>query len=228
MRRTYYVVCDPSKPTLKKFLCNSPYKPEEATGTTGTWTLQQGLSTDDCPGIGTWVDATVPALASTALYREGHCMSSSIKVNARPVAAALDSELNNLHEAGIMLHKGTGSGDLPGTVIDTNQNNFDYLSQLPNTKTGVTAVVWGGRNKAAALSQTYSFKGTNGLKVQSDGIFHSDAYPSEKDWYTVGIYPRNNTRFALGDVPVQHEITVQIDYVCKLSEANSGLISQGV
>jgi hypothetical protein len=61
----------------------------------------------------------------------------------------------------------------------------------------------------------------------SDASFRNDAYPNEKDFFDLAIYPRDVAQFLIGDTLVEHSVDILLTYNVRLWEPNTSVDNVG-
>jgi hypothetical protein len=225
LRRTFNVTPTAGVPMRIAHYANSAYAPWF--DSLGTWQVQNGNLTDSCNKLSEWLDKNTPVAPNTAKYREGAVVSSSIVCNVKPNPASATTHATHLTEAVVLLHAATASSDWPTSNIDHQTHNAEILSRMPHTKKGKTSVGWNGNHIGCKLSMDYNFKQFNYGKTMSDASFRNDAYPNEKDFFDLAIYPRDVAQFLTGDTLVEHSVDILLTYNVRLWEPNTSVDNVG-
>lgn len=222
------------------FYANSPYGPLQVTyPSTGWWTQQVGSITDSATGLSEWVTIKHPGSDETAKYRTAYCIGSRIRVSAVINQQAQSTADNYQDHVGIVLHTGTSSMSsefgvttVPATNYDQNRGgvNFESHKNLNKSICGIAHTNPNGTPKGVTLSTGYSWRKNNIGQSRDQSQFFADTRPNEQDTFCLGIYPLAQTELQpgapTGKMP-EMIFSVNIEYVCMLSEPNTTVQSTG-
>lgn len=189
------------------------------------------------PGIPAWV--TRNDGVGSAPYREAQCLSSKITVTAVPVHQAASATTGAEQDVvKMILHKSTSPNTFHNKIIDDDMN-AETASQQMGSRSANLYLNQNGTPRGATLKGFYSYKKmNNALGSGSKNYFHANnadgsiAPPAERDYWNLVFLPGNSSIYgvaATGGVRLPElRVSVKIEYICLLSEPNTGLMGFGI
>lgn len=201
--------------------CNNLIQPINTGVSAGTWTVQDGNSTDSVEGLQEWVGS------SGGRYKKFMVLGSKIDVNAIASAdtTAATKYVNNYS---IGIHKCTTGGDDVKSTTTLPQIQKMPYTRLRNGTGAAVAAATGTTTQGIRLSDTYSAKKWEGVtnvkdneKLQSSVSQTAPGYtaPSEGGKFQVFLAsrePLSNDKQVPGQL-----VRVKVEYIALLTDPNT-------